>query len=221
MTVRVLIVEDHQLLAQSLAFRLREAGMEVVICPVRSGDEILEAARANEAEVVLLDLDLGGAVGSALPLIEPLHSLGARVVMVTGVTDRVRLAECVEAGALGVVSKAEGFDRLVEAVEDVVELGRLISPNQRQELLAELRRQRAERQRELADFERLTHREREVLAALIDGKAAETIAEDFVVALSTVRSQIRAILTKLGVNSQLEAVALARRAGWDASGGAG
>jgi len=59
-------------------------------------------------------------------------------------------------------------------------------------------------------------REREVLAALVDGLSAEEIAETHYVALTTVRSQIRSVLQKLGVRSQLAAVAQANRIGWKA-----
>ena len=60
----------------------------------------------------------------------------------------------------------------------------------------------------------LTEREQVVLAELIEGHCAEDIAKAAFVSISTVRSQIKAILQKLGVNSQLAAVAMARRAGW-------
>jgi DNA-binding CsgD family transcriptional regulator len=63
----------------------------------------------------------------------------------------------------------------------------------------------------------LTGREKVVLAELMNGNRAETIAANGCVSISTVRSQIKSILQKLGVNSQLAAVALARQAGW--SGG--
>ena len=69
----------------------------------------------------------------------------------------------------------------------------------REALLDELRIERAGRQRALSPFERLTQRERCVLAALVDGLSAEEIAESQFVALTTVRSQIRAVLQKLGV----------------------
>ena len=66
----------------------------------------------------------------------------------------------------------------------------------------------AERRELLAKLERLTQREREVLALLADGQRAQAVADHFVVSLATVRTQIRAVLTKLEVGSQLEAVAL-------------
>ena len=214
MTASVLIIEDHELLAQSLLFALRAEGLTVESIKPTTADLILKTADELRPTVVLLDLDLGGDVGSSLPLIEPLERLGAQVMMVTGVTDRVRLAECLEAGATGLISKSTPFDELVVAVREVAELGTLIPQQQRHELLAELRRQRALDRERMEPFERLTSREQQVLAGLMEGKSAEKIAEDAFVSLATVRSQIRAILQKLDVNSQLAAVALARKNGW-------
>jgi two-component system, NarL family, nitrate/nitrite response regulator NarL len=221
MATRVLIVEDHDLLAQSLRFALQADGLEVEQCSVHTADGILKAAIDLRPEIILLDLDLGGELGTSLRLIPELQATGARIVMLTGVTDRARLGECVEAGAIGIVSKAEPFDRLLTAVQEAVELGTLLSPGQRDELMAELRRQRQDDEQRLQLFSTLTKREQQVLAALLDGKAAETIAEDWVLSVATVRSQIRSLLMKLRVNSQLSAVSLARKAGWspDEQGG--
>ena len=81
-------------------------------------------------------------------------------------------------------------------------------------MLDELRIERASVRKSLSPFERLTTRESPVLSALIDGLSGEEIAEAHFVALTTVRSQIRSLLQKLGVRSQLAAVAHANRAGW-------
>ncbi len=210
----VLIAEDHGLLAESLLLALRAEGLDAErVAPVTI-DGILSEARRLSPTVVLLDLDLGGEIGSSVGLIPPLRELGAQVVMVTGITDPARLAECLEAGATGLIDKTTSFDQLVDSVREVAELGTIVSPARREALLAELRRQRRDDQRRREPFERLTPREREVFAALMDGKPAEVIATESFVSLATVRSQIRTILLKLGVNSQLTAVALARRNGW-------
>lgn len=214
MSASVLIVEDHELLAQSLLFALRAEGLAVETITPTTADAILKTADALRPTVVLLDLELGGEVGSSLGLIGPLDTLGAQVMMVTGVTDRIRLAECLEAGATALIDKSTPFDQLVAAVREVAELGTLIPQEERHELLAELRRQRALDRERLAPFERLTAREQQVLAGLMEGKSAEKIAEEAFVSLATVRSQIRAILVKLDVNSQLAAVALAQANGW-------
>ncbi len=210
----VLIVEDHGLLADSLLYALRAEGLDAdKIAPV-TADGILAAARRLSPTVVLLDLDLGGEIGSSVGLIPPLHELGAQVVMVTGITDRTRLAECLEAGATGLIDKATSFDQLVDSVREVADLGTIVPAAQRDMLLTELREQRKADQRRHEPFERLTPREREVLAALMDGKSASVLAEESFVSLATVRSQIRTILMKLNVNSQLTAVAMAKRNGW-------
>ena len=90
----------------------------------------------------------------------------------------------------------------------------LIGCTARETMIDELRIERAGLRKALTPFEQLTMREREVLAALVDGLSAEEIAETQYVALTTVRSQIRSVLQKLGVRSQLAAVAHANRVGW-------
>jgi DNA-binding NarL/FixJ family response regulator len=217
----VLIVDDHALIGQSLAVVLQAARLHVELCTEVTEGGILEAARRSQPAVVLLDLDVGGELGTTLPLIPRLRSASSRVLMLTGVSDRSRLAECVEAGAVGIIHKRDPFERLVAAIRRAVEGGAVLPPAERQELLAELRLERQSRSERLRPFDDLTRREGEVLAALLDGLSAERIAQRDVVSLTTVRSQIRAILVKLGVNSQLEAVARARRAGWSLAGTVG
>jgi DNA-binding NarL/FixJ family response regulator len=70
-------------------------------------------------------------------------------------------------------------------------------------------------------FDRLSARERQVLSALMRGETARDISRESFVSLPTVRSQIRSILIKLGVSSQLGAVVLAYRSGWNGERGAG
>jgi DNA-binding NarL/FixJ family response regulator len=146
--------------------------------------------------------------------VQPLTELGARVLVVSGTADQLRLAETVERGAVGFLSKQAPFEQLLSTVLDVVAQRPVLSTARRYELMAELRSARAARSRDLAPFETLTPRERAVLAALAQGHRAETIAAAAVVSEATVRSQIRGVLAKLGVNSQLEAVALAWAVGW-------
>jgi two-component system, NarL family, nitrate/nitrite response regulator NarL len=211
--VDVLVVEDHELLAQSVAYALRDRGLHVVISPSLTPDPVSQLVRDRQPRLVLLDLDFGDH-GSSVPLIGRCVEAGARVLMLTAVTDRARLATCIEAGAVGVVAKAQPLDDLVSAITEVIEQGTALTYAQRQEWLAELREHRRDEAQRLEPFERLTERERQVLGALLDGWSADRIAEEWVVSITTVRSQIRSILLKLGVKSQLQAVAEARRAGW-------
>lgn len=212
--LRLLLVEDHQLLAGTLAIALRHEGLDVRTAAGPSPEEVVGLARQLAPVLVLLDLDLGPPLGNGLDLIGPLIGAGARVVVVTGVTDRARLGRCLEAGAGGVISKATDFERLVEAVRGAAEGRPILRDDERHALLAEARSRRRADDERLASFRALSPREQAVLAGLLAGDSAETIAHRSYVSLATVRSQIRAILLKLGVNSQLAAVALAREAGW-------
>jgi DNA-binding NarL/FixJ family response regulator len=211
---KVMVVDDHALLAQSLSLALTASAMEVVPCTDLSLDGIRAAAEAARPDLVLLDLDLGPGRGDTLPVIPGLVEDGATVVMLTGVTDPVRLALCIEAGVAGVIDKADPFDQLVDQIRTVVDRGTLLDEHQRQERLALLRNHRRDLRERLGSFEELTPREAHVLAALMDGRSAEQIAQDDFVSITTVRTHIRAMMGKLGVRSQLAAVALARRAGW-------
>lgn len=179
------------------------------------GDTVVAVTASVQPDVVLLDLFLG-SVGTATPIIGPLTELGARVLVITASDDPVRLAECLEAGGAGVFSKASPFNDLLDMLVDAVRGETVIEPQARAALLSLLRERRAEERRQWSGFRMLTPREAAVLQALMDGRLAEEIAASDGVSVATVRAQIRAVLQKLGVNSQLAAVAMARRAGWPA-----
>jgi DNA-binding NarL/FixJ family response regulator len=211
---RVLIVENQLLPATAVAMALRARGLVVEVVTGPSIDSVIERARALAPVLVLLDLDMGPPLGSGVDLIAPLLGAGGRIVMLTGVVDRVQLAACVEAGAVGIVSKTASFGQLVDAVDRAAAGEELLTGRARQDLLAELRARRRADSARLAAFSFLSPREQVVLAALVAGESADAIASSSYLSLSTIRSQIRSILLKLGVKSQLAAVALAQRAEW-------
>lgn len=134
--------------------------------------------------------------------------------MLTAETRRTVLAACLEQGAAGWIGKDVFLDVVEATLHDVAAGNPLIGRVTRETLIDELRIERAGQRKALTPFERLTIRERRVLAALVEGMSAEEIADAHFVALTTVRSQIRAVLQKLGVRSQLAAVAHANRVGW-------
>jgi DNA-binding NarL/FixJ family response regulator len=208
------IVEDHELVAQSLAVALRAEGHEVTIVALTSPDDVVADVLAVTPDLVLLDLDLGDRIGAGIELIRPLTEGGAPVLMVTGNPDQASLGACLEAGALGIATKADGFDRLVEQVRAVLDGSDPMVAARRVDLADALRDRRVEVAARMAPFATLTKREQDVLRALIAGQQADAIAATSYTSVATVRTQIAAVLRKLGVSSQLQAVALARDAGW-------
>jgi two-component system, NarL family, nitrate/nitrite response regulator NarL len=210
---RLLLVDDHRLLVETLQVSLVQAGHAVSVAPCGSFDEVLAEATAVRPTLVVLDLDLRGA-GYGYDLIAPLRALGAEVLVLTGTVDRIELARCLEAGALGIASKANGFGSVLDQIRRAVD-GEMVTPiTDRTQLLADLAAHRRAEDKRLAPFEALSAREREVLRHIVDGQSAAAIAQACFVSLATVRTQIRSILTKLDVTSQLAAAALARQGGW-------
>jgi DNA-binding NarL/FixJ family response regulator len=210
----VLLVEDHASVSFALGAALRAEGMRVETAPLESFDGLLAFAAALRPDVVLLDLDLGGAIGDGGDLVADLAAVAGQVVMLTGAMDFNRIAACLESGASDFVLKSEPYNTVLAAVEEAAAGGTRLRPAQRERLLADLVRHRRDEGARQGSLERLSSRERDVLAAMVNGQLAEQIAAASGVSEATVRSQIRGVLTKLGVSSQLAAVAAARRAGW-------
>ena len=210
---RILVVEDHNLVGQGMEVALRSNGFAVELATGPTIESILEVARARPPAVALVDLHLSGDQ-TGRDLIGPLNELGARVIVVTGETDRFELAECLEAGAVGVASKKESIASVIDKVCRALDGEPVTALHEREELLSGLRHHRLSERSRMSVFSHLTRREQAVLAAVMDGKSAEAIAHDSFVSVATVRTQIRSMLQKLGVASQLAAVALARQAGW-------
>ncbi|HET6815761.1 MAG TPA: response regulator transcription factor [Mycobacteriales bacterium] len=210
----VLIVEDHSLLADSLATMLSAEGMTVAVADISSLEAFVADIDRRPPAVTLLDLDLGLPIDDGRSLIPWLVVARSAVLVVTGITDRPRIASAIEAGAVGYLSKSQPFDSLVQKVRDAMAGLPVLSDEERHDLLTLLDDERRRTRRRLQPFERLSHREREVLAAIADGASVDEIAAESFVARSTVRTQVHAILTKLEATNQIEAVAMARKAGW-------
>ena len=208
---RVVIVDQQALMAESMALVLHTAEVTTSITrerlprrgrPPRAGLRSRPGARRCNA------------TQTPSTRYAPSTRAGAKVVVVTDGIDRIRVAGCIEAGASGAVATSDPVDTLLNAVRETVAGRRLLSPTTERDLLGELQLHRRDHAMRLAKFQNLSNRESEVLWALMMGKAANEIAEESYVSIATIRSQIKAILRKLEVNSQLAAVALAYQAGW-------
>jgi len=211
---RVLIVDDQRLLADSLCLALRLEGLEPVVAPVTNRNDLMELVRADPPALVLLDLALGDALGDGVDLVAPCVEAGSRVLVLSGTTDTMWVAAALEQGACAAIDKGIPFDQLLTRVLQAAHGEPVLRSAERQRLLDQLRSHRASRARDLAPYERLTPREQQVLRALGRGLTVSRIAEGWVVSEATVRSQVHAVLCKLDVRSQLEAVAAASRVGW-------
>jgi len=208
----VAVVEDHLLLADTLCHALVDHGVAAIVVSVLEPGDLLERLGALPTDLILLDLDLG-PWGDGGRLVAPLVRAGRKVLVVTGNPDPMRVAVALEDGAIGYQAKCAGFDQVLHTTVRALQASSPLDPAGRTALLCELARARARRDEELAPFTRLTEREHEVLVALGHGVTAQQMAASWVVTEATVRTHIRGVLTKIGVRSQLEAVAAALRVG--------
>lgn len=212
--LRVVMIEDHALLANSLSLALRPLSIAVDIIRLESLEQVIADTVRQEPDVVLVDLNLERKTFDGASLIAPLSEHGLRILVTTAVTDRHRLAATLELGAMGFIAKTAPLDRFADAIWRCARGEAVITPALAQQLFIELRQYRKEEFDRLKVFRRLTNREQQVLRALCAGSTVEEIAKSWTVSVATVRSQVRAVLAKLEVTSQLTAVALARKSGW-------
>ena len=210
---RVALVEDHLLLAQMLCFALEAESFEraMVMIPKEAtrASELLDSILEGRPEVVLLDLDLD-QVGSAMPLIAPIAGAGISVCVVTGSSDQTRWGECFANGARAVLPKSSPLEEVVDTVKHTLAGRQVITEAQRYELVQRWYRHRSDEQSTRARFDRLSPREAQVLALLAEGRRVREIASAAFVSEATVRTQVKSILAKLGVSSQIAAIALAK-----------
>lgn len=216
-STRVLIIEDHTLFAESLELALSLEGYRVrrLALPEVGGSmaSLRSTALRSNARIVLLDLDLG-RFGDGMTLIAPLARAGANVVVVTASSDLGRWGACVRQGARKILSKGQPLQDTLGTVRRLhqglpvmtsVELERLLDSWRSERMVTDDMRRR---------LELLTPREKQVLASLIEGHNVREIATIGVVSEATVRTQVKSILSKLEVSSQLAAVGLAHHVGW-------
>jgi two-component system response regulator DevR len=205
--IRVLICDDHVVVAQALAMLLGARADIEVVGVAGSVAEVCQLASASSPDVILMDYALpdgdGVAATAAIKALQP----EVKVVMLTAFLDEEVLVAAIEAGCSGYVTKYKGAEELVTAVRLAADGEALVSADMLVRLLPRLRRSHH------GLGWNLTPRERQVLELLAEGDTKEVIASRLLVSTNTVRNHIQNILTKLDSHSRLEAVAAAAREG--------
>jgi DNA-binding NarL/FixJ family response regulator len=207
--IRVLFVEDHRLLADSLSALLRREPDIAVVGIAGTVAEAKELAR-NRLDVVLMDYQLPDGTGAEATRAIKARWPAARVIMVTALTDDETVLESIQAGADGYLTKDRAAEEVVLAVRAAF-AGETLLPRS---VIAEIARRVAlskERTDERLMIEPLTPRELEVLRALSEGLSTPEICERLFIAPNTLRTHVQNIMGKLRVHSKLEAVAFALR----------
>jgi DNA-binding NarL/FixJ family response regulator len=206
--VRVVICDDHSVYRRGLRDLFDEVDGIVVVGEAADGESAIEVARAASPDVVVMDLHLPGISGveATSRLLAELPDVG--VLVLTMFEDDTSLLAALRAGARGYVVKGADHGEIVTGIEAVARgealLGRAVSAR----LGAALAAPAGSR-----PFPELSGREFEILELLARGWSTDRIAAHLFLSPKTVRNNVSAVLTKLGVASRTEAVARARDAG--------
>lgn len=238
--IRVLVVDDHRIFAESLAAALA-AEPDIDVAAAGSGPAALRcleraAGEGRGFDVMLVDAELGVPVpappsGAVAPVPAPRDGEGApldgislvagvratrpavRTVVLAEKDDPSRAALALQAGASGWVAKDCSLQRLLAVIRGVLRDETHLPAALLTGVLRELTAARKHRTESERLVESLTPREREVLRCMVAGLGRKAVAERLYLSPHTVRTHMQNVLGKLGVHSTLAAVALARRAG--------
>lgn len=211
--IRVLIADDHRTFAEALKTVIDlERGL-VVTEVVTDGRTAVDRVAVERPDVVLMDIEMPELDGIAATREIKRLLPEARVVVLSAHDDDRIVAEAVEAGAAGFLSKLRPVTDVAEAVKAAYRGEPLIDPEDVHAALQHVRKRREEETSIRSRVERLTPRQTEILQRMADGLSPEEIAGQLEISPHTLRTHVQNILTKLGVHSKLQALALAIRHG--------
>jgi two-component system response regulator DesR len=199
--IRILLAEDMPLLREAIAELLEQEEALAVVARVGSGADIVAQAELHRPDVAVIDIDLPGQDGitAAATLRDRLP--GCRILILTALSGPGQLRRALDAGASGFLPKDVRPGDLAEAIRTVAAGGQAIDPAL---ALTALRTAPSP----------LTQRETEVLRMSATGAQPLEIAERLFLGYGTVRNYLTSAVTKLSARNRIDAIRIAREAGW-------
>jgi two-component system, NarL family, response regulator DesR len=201
MTIRLLLADDQALVRDALRALLELQDDFVVVASVGRGDEVVDAARATNPDVALLDIEMPGLDGLAAAAVLGVQLPACRVIILTTFGRAGYLRRAMEAGAVGFVVKDAPAEALADAIRRVQAGEHVIDPALAAATLA-------------AGDSPLTARERDVLIAARSGASVADIARKLYLSEGTVRNYLSSAMTKTAAQNRLEALRVADDRGW-------
>jgi len=210
--IRVLLIDDHTLFRSGIKALLARHPEFEVVGEAADGLEGVKRAKVLRPDVVLLDLHMPGTSGKeALKLLLE-DAPDTKVLMLTVSEDADDLIDTLRAGATGYLLKNIDTDTLVQSIRKAAEGEAVVSPQMTSKLVQGLKSpEKAEPT--AAEKDKLSPREREILAFLAKGASNKEIARDLDLAESTVKIHVQHILRKLNLTSRVQAAVYAVEAG--------
>jgi DNA-binding NarL/FixJ family response regulator len=206
MAIRVLIVDDHEMVREAFAALLELEGFAIV-GQAADGREAIRLAAELSPDVLILDLimpELNG-IDAARAVLK--RDPGMKIILVTQYADREYVLEALTMGVRGYVLKSQAPPDLLQAIREVCRGATYLSPRISDTVV------QAYRSKSEARAEPLTLREREVLQLIAEGKTNKEVAQILDLSLKTVDSHRTRLMEKLGVRGTANLVRYAVRSG--------
>jgi DNA-binding NarL/FixJ family response regulator len=210
MGISVFVIDQERAFADALAARLEAEDDVEVVAAVHARTPAQCLLVGRHADVMLLDGDLPER--AAARLCEELCSRDdpPRVVMLSYSSEAERIVDAIRSGAAAWVRKNESLQHLLQVIRGVAKGETWLPPAEVGRVLRLLIQDQDRRRENDQLLDALTPREREVLTCLAEGAGRREVAEQLHLSANTVRTHLQNLMTKLGVHSTLEAVAMSR-----------
>jgi NarL family two-component system response regulator LiaR len=204
--IRVVVADDHALVRSGLATILGVFGDIELVGQASDGAEAVSLCEQTRPHVVLMDLVMPGMDGAAATREILRRCPATKVLVLTSFSDEALIEGALSAGAVGYLMKNISGDQLAAAIRGASVGKPTLAPE-----AAEVLMHRVTAPERLGDD--LTARERQVLTLLAEGLTNAEIADHLVVSLSTVKTHVSSVISKLGASSRTEAATIAVRHG--------
>lgn len=211
-TIRVLIVDDHQLFRDGLRALLLAAPGTEVVGEAATGAEAVQLAADTQPHVILMDIQMPelGGIEATRRIVTANPQIG--VLMVTMFEDDQSVFAAMRAGARGYVLKGARHDEMLRAIRAVGSGGAIFSPTIATRMMDFFTAVQPPTHPD-ETFAELTEREREVLTLIARGQSNADIAAALTISVKTVRNHVSNILNKLQVVDRAQAAIRTREAG--------
>jgi NarL family two-component system response regulator LiaR len=200
-TIRIVIVDDHAMLRKGLAAFLRSYPDLKLVGEAVNGKDAVALCARECPDIVLMDLMMPIMNGIAATHLIRANRPETQVIALTSFSEARLIKEAIEAGAISYLFKNVSADDLTGAIRAARDGMSTYAPEVSDILAQSIRQPRPM-------FESLTLREREVLSLIVKGMGNSEIADSLTISLSTTKSHVSSVLSKLGVSSRTEAIVM-------------
>jgi DNA-binding NarL/FixJ family response regulator len=204
--MRLVLCDDQRILCEALATALAERDHQVLAVTTTATAGVTAVA-AHHPDICLLDLcfpDAEDGLDAARAIAR--HHPGTKVLVLSGISDPQMLSEAMDIGIAGLLPKDQDVDQIADALDVIAAGGAVFDAGLHRGVASGSREQRSTH-----PVDRLTPREKEILARIVAGESTKQMARAMSITTGTASMYARNVLTKLGVHSRLQAAALASR----------